>query len=503
MANLFFSGSTAEAKKYAQAVQKGELTRIRRGIYTDAPFEDIPQLLNSRWYEVVAYLFGTKSLVAFRTACELKPSDGVVFIVDHVSKRRRVVVGAGLIIDVLPGNPNQGREPFLAGLSRSNLARQCLENLVLSRSSARVVKSLGAEYVEQQLCKELGRGGVQRLDGEQRLNQLRDEARQIAQVIGLEREADQLSKMISALLTTYSPDDILTTRLAVATARKEPYDPYRIELFTGLVSYLDRCDLDEIPYEYQSRGWQNLAFFESYFSNYIEGTEFELDEAESIVFSREAINNRHEDSHDIMAVYDLVNDYQEMMVTPATAEELLHLLTMRHALMMNHRPDKRPGLFKEKSNKAGDTLFVKPEELQGTLSQGFELLKSLPAGLKRAIFMQYLVSECHPFDDGNGRLSRIMMNAELHSAGLYKLIIPTVHRDSYLNGLRQASRQGKFRAITKVFHQMHLYAASRVDWLDYGDARQTLENHGADKIPDVGIGPFNQILRHLGGVYPP
>ena len=33
--------------------------------------------------------------------------------------------------------------------------------------------------------------------------------------------------------------------------------------------------------------------------------------------------------------------------------------------------------------------------------------------------MQFLISEVHPFDDGNGRLSRIMMNAELVKSSLF------------------------------------------------------------------------------------
>jgi Fic family protein len=36
-----------------------------------------------------------------------------------------------------------------------------------------------------------------------------------------------------------------------------------------------------------------------------------------------------------------------------------------------------------------------------------------------------MISEVHPFMDGNGRISRIMMNAELTAAGMPKIIIPT------------------------------------------------------------------------------
>ena len=114
------------------------------------------------------------------------------------------------------------------------------------------------------------------------------------------------------------------------------------------------------------------------------------------------INNRHADSHDVLSIYDQVVDYQGMSITPKTPDELI----------------------------------VSP------LTQAFSIYKSVPEGLARAIFLQFLVSEWHPFDDGNGRLSRIMMNAELHAAGEYKLIVPTVHRDSYLNGLRKATRDG-------------------------------------------------------------
>jgi hypothetical protein len=32
---------------------------------------------------------------------------------------------------------------------------------------------------------------------------------------------------------------------------------------------------------------------------------------------------------------------------------------------------------------------------------------------KRAAFMLFLISEVHPFIDGNGRVARVMMNAEL------------------------------------------------------------------------------------------
>nr|UVT38015.1 hypothetical protein cemce18_00011 [uncultured bacterium] len=65
--------------------------------------------------------------------------------------------------------------------------------------------------------------------------------------------------------------------------------------------------------------------------------------------------------------------------------------------------------------------------------------------------MQFFISEIHPFDDRNGRLSRIMMNAELVAQSQFKIIIPNVHGDNYLNGLRLASRDKNFRTYVKLY----------------------------------------------------
>ncbi|MBA7585494.1 hypothetical protein ES708_27478 [subsurface metagenome] len=53
----------------------------------------------------------------------------------------------------------------------------------------------------------------------------------------------------------------------------------------------------------------------------------------------------------------------------------------------------------------------------------------------------FAISEIHPFLDGNGRIARVMMNAELVKERQSKIIIPTVYRDDYLLTLRRLTRQ--------------------------------------------------------------
>jgi Fic family protein len=106
---------------------------------------------------------------------------------------------------------------------------------------------------------------------------------------------------------------------------------------------------------------------------------------------------------------------------------------------MGARKEVMPGSFKDTVNRVGNTVFVRPEEVRGTLKKGFDFYKKLTPGIPRAMFMMFLIAEVHPFLDGNGRIARILMNAELDAADQSRIIIPTVFREDYLLALRKLS----------------------------------------------------------------
>jgi len=493
MAKLYFATDPKRGAVLSKQYRYGELHRIRAGVYSDsADPQDIEQLLNSRWADLAQYLFDNPVAV-FRTAVELKPHQNHLYLTADGLKRRILKV-EDLWIHIEPGSTGIGVEPFLFNMRRSNVARQLLENLAPSRQKNDIKKNLGREWVEEELVKILQRRG------ESGLNQLRDEARVLAPELGFDKEFATLDKLVAAILQTHPVEGILQTRAGLAQAIGEPFDTDRLDIFQLFVVYLQKLNLYAEPYEYSKAGWRNLTFFESYFSNYIEGTRFTIDEAEEIVSAGKTMEDRHQDSHDILSHIEVSGDLADMNRVPDSADELVDILKVRHAILMAERPDKRPGRFKKKSNQAGSTIFVEPEKVEGTLVQGFDLYKKLSAGMLRALFMHFLVAECHPFDDGNGRLARIMMNAELVDAGLHKIIVPSVCRDNYLNGMRLASRNQRFRTNVKVLHQLHQYTAS-IDWMDYADVRQTLEQDAADQDPDDGLMVFSRRLRDFAGDY--
>jgi hypothetical protein len=145
---------------------------------------------------------------------------------------------------------------------------------------------------------------------------------------------------------------------------------------------------------------------------------------------------------------------------------------------MEARPDKTPGGYKSKSNQAGSTVFVDPGLVNGTLEKGFEFYRALEEPFQKAVFMMILVSEVHPFADGNGRVARIMMNAELVAKGQERLIVPTAYRTDYLGALKAFSRSGRMGPVIRMLDAAQRYT-SLIDWSTFESARAMLEETNA------------------------
>lgn len=96
-----------------------------------------------------------------------------------------------------------------------------------------------------------------------------------------------------------------------------------------------------------------------------------------------------------------------------------------------------------------------------------------------------MIAEVHPFTDGNGRVSRIFMNAEMVSSRHMRIIIPTVFRDDYLLTLRSLSRTGEPSAFVKMLNRA-AYFSSRINFFDLDNTQTQLENCDAFKTPDEG-----------------
>ncbi|MFV2065119.1 MAG: Fic family protein, partial [Chloroflexota bacterium] len=304
-----------------------------------------------------------------------------------------------------------------------------------------------------------------RVGREHRINEVRDLARTVAAKLGREAAFKSLDRLIGATLATRPADGLKTPALRAQMAGI-PYDERRIDALEELVQTLGNTaprTLPDLPADADRR--RLLPFYEAYFSNYIEGTRFTLDEAEDIVMKDRVPTDRPIDAHDIIGTYRVVADAEEIARVPTSPDELVELLKARHALILEQRPGMNPGVFKSRNNQAGATLFVAPRHVEGTLRAGFDLAADLSSPFARAVYMMFLVAEVHPFDDGNGRIARVMMNAELVHGQEVRIIIPTVYKDDYLAGLKGATNNRSLGALVDILAFAQRYTA-RVDFSD-------------------------------------
>ena len=352
----------------------------------------------------------------------------------------------------------------------SSPARTLLDNLAESRSrSGKAGRTLNLAELEDWLARKSLAWGAERLE------RLRLDAIALAEALGVTRHLDAVGRLFDQVSGRLPPRP-QAGPLLVALTQGRAWDERRVVMFDRAARATTRLDPSLVPeWLPPPETLGELPFYESYFSNYIEGTEFTIDEARRIVDTQQPPAARPADGHDILGTYRCVSDPIGRSTTSDDPDELVGYLIDRHRTILAGRHDQKPGCWKTEANRVGAYDFVAPEQVEGTLRKGFALLSHIPAGVGRALFMMFVVLEVHPFGDGNGRVARVMMNAELSAAGASRIVIPSVYRDEYVSGLRRASlNDGDLGGLVRVMAHAWRWTAG-MPWADRAAIEGQLE----------------------------
>lgn len=471
---LFGSSDPNESRRLSAMEKQGKIRVIAPKIYTSNMVDSPENIVRRNLVDILAKRYPS-AVISHRSAHEMRPTQTGNFFMT-AKQERRITDLPGLVINLQKGPGGLTSDMPYNGLFIASEYRWMLENMQVSRKKGDESKVLPAAKVERRL------EGILLNGGEAEFNRYRDRLREVAEELGMEKEFLRLNRIISALLSTHT-SDVLTTKSAKAMAIGEPYDAGRVELFDILFDYLkDRFFINRNNRVGDEESFRLFSFFESYFSNYIEGTEFDVDEAKQIVDSGIPMPRRDEDSHDILGTFRVLSNRSEMRITPTSTEQLYALLQSRHATLLAGRPSMEPGVFKTRNNRAGNTEFVDFRMVRGTLAQGFKYYSFLQDPMARAIFIMFMVSEVHPFNDGNGRISRIMMNAELVKADQTRIIVPTVFREDYLLSLRKLTRQKDPSAYVNVMNKLQQFS-DNLYGADFNELKEYLRECNAYEEP--------------------
>lgn len=449
--------SPAEQRAVQRRVAAGELYRVRAGIATSLPQPEWPALFKREKARVLAALF-PDAVVAFRSAFDGMAGNTLYLAAGY----RRVVELPGLKVALSEGTGPvdgdtkiQGRQLYFP--SRERMLLDAMAPPPRGNDPA-YPRNISAEELEERLI------SICDARGEPAFLALRDRVKVVGELLKTpKRRLDDLDRLMGAILGT-RPDRKMATKQGAGRARG--YDAPRMDLFHKLVQVLKVKELPRIAdVAGASPATTHFAFLESYFSNFIEGTEFEIGEARAIALEGRISELRPKDSRDIQGVFEQARDpsWRARGITDIKAFE--ETLRERHALMMAARPEILPGEFKIVRNLAGNTTFVEPRLVAGTLREAGLLLHDVDAGLPRALLAMFIVSEVHPFNDGNGRLARLVMNSELSAVDEVRIIVPTLYREQYLDCLRELTRAARIEPYLAAMTDIQRWTAA----FTYGD----------------------------------
>jgi Fic family protein len=271
--------------------------------------------------------------------------------------------------------------------------------------------------------------------------------------------------------------------------------------------------LRPLPKEIEERVIQKFRLDWNYHSNAIEGNQ--LTYGETVAFIMEGITAKgktlkdHLDikGHDeaIRFILSLIKD-PEYILTEADIRSL-HQIILKEPYWADAvtaegrltRKEIKIGQYKSTSNHVKTPTgeihyYATPEQapiLMGELMQWLREAtaeKDIHALVVAALFHPRFTA-IHPFDDGNGRMARLLMNLILMQSGYLPIIIKQDDRNNYYQVLRQADA-GEFIPIVQYMadlltHSLKLYisAAKGESIAEPGDIDKEIELFRKSIIP--------------------
>lgn len=222
---------------------------------------------------------------------------------------------------------------------------------------------------------------------------------------------------------------------------------------------LDELDLkrDAISAIHESNAALRRAKKEAYFQNIyhsvgIEGNTMTLSQTRSILETRMAVHGKSIDEHNEILGLDSAMKYINATLVNRNDYITLNDILEVHKRVLGHVDPIEGGEFRRTQVYVGGHIPPGPGDLSILMNRFEQWLNSEHAlsmhPIRYAALAHYKLVHIHPFIDGNGRTSRLLMNTILMRSGYPPVIIPKQQRHKYYDFL-QLANEGDTRPFVR------------------------------------------------------
>lgn len=247
------------------------------------------------------------------------------------------------------------------------------------------------------------------------------------------------------------------------------------------------------------RLWDKFRLEWNYNSNHIEGNTLTYGETELLLFQGQTTGTHAIREYEEMKAHDVaiahVRDLARSpeLITEADVRNLNKIILKepfwKIATTESGEPTRKqiiPGIYKETPNNvrtAANELFqfASPLETPAKMEQLMEWLKEevtakrlAPISLTAQLHHRFVL--IHPFDDGNGRVARLLSNYVLMRSDFPPIIVKSADKSNYLAALRLAD-VGQIDALVNYFED-------QLEW-SLGIALKAAAGNSVEELSDI------------------
>jgi Fic family protein len=220
---------------------------------------------------------------------------------------------------------------------------------------------------------------------------------------------------------TDAPIDSLLRQIAAKKARLDRLRPLSPEALSNLEHYYDL----EITYT----------------SNAIEGNTLSPVETTLVIEQGVTIGGKPLKDHlEALDHYDAIRYVRTLAREPAPLTES-DVRNLHRLVVQRSRPDiagRYADLARYVRTETGRYSFPSPAEIPALMGDFARWLSAAPATPEVGFTAHRRLAEIHPFNDGNGRTARLLMNLILIRAGYPPIAVRPEDRPAYIRALQQA-----------------------------------------------------------------